>query len=563
MKGHGRIFRALLPLLFTVIIPGYSIAQNPSEDIVQVLAEYGQTYIAISAHQRVAAEKILPGLPVDRISGDTIFLSVTASQVAALDRAGIAFRHTPLFRPSKQEMMVPPAGEATAWNYYPTWPQYDSIMQGFAAQFPALCKTFTFFTLASGRKLMVSRITSSAQPAGLKPKFFYSSTIHGDETAGYILLLRLMDHLLTGYGSDPEATWILDHLEVWICPLANPDGTYYGGNHTVANARRGNANNIDLNRNFPDPRVGANPDQNPYQPETMAFIGLADTIPFVMGANLHGGYEVVNYPWDTWYKQHPDNPWWIQVSRMYADTVHANAPAGFFTGEDNGITNGAAWYVITGGRQDFMNYFAHCREVTLEVSNTKLVLASQLENMWTYHHRSLINYLKEGWYGLRGVVTDSVTGMPLRAQVWINGHDADSSHVWSSGTTGFYSRPVFPGTYTVTWSAQGYTSKTFQVSLQQMDTAVMDVQLVPVGFGIPNHSDVEPVVWYQASTGTLHLNGADGAPCQLRVYAADGRLVHEEEAAENIIPLRLHKGVWLVVIDIAGRSRSILRIPVI
>lgn len=563
MRRSVIFFTSLVVLLYAATFPKHTSAQDLSTGIGQVLAQYGQTYIAISVHQRSSAEKVLGILPVDRLAGDTIFLSVTTQQVSKLERAGIPYRHTPLFRPPDQELMVPPAGEATSWNYYPTWPQYDSIMQAFALQYPALCQTFTFHTLASGRKLMVSRITSPGQPAGYKPKFLYSSTIHGDETAGYILLLRLMDHLLTGYGSDPEATWLLDHLEIWICPLANPDGTYYGGNHTVANARRGNASNIDLNRNYPDPRVGANPDQNPYQPETMAFRGLADTIPFVMGANLHGGYEVVNYPWDTWYKTHPDDAWWIQVARRYADTVHANAPAGFFTYEDNGITNGAAWYVITGGRQDYMNYFAHCREVTLEASYTKLVLASELNNMWNYHHRSLINYLKDAWYGIRGLVTDSVTGLPLKAQVWINSHDADSSHVWSSGTTGFYSRPISAGTWSVTWSAPGYTSKILQISTLQMDTAVADVQLVPIGYGLPACTQNLPAVWYDNPSEILHLNGTAGAHYHLQVYAADGRRVFAYEGAENNIPLRLHKGVWLVEIEIAGQGRTAVRFPVI
>lgn len=563
MRHSSRVFATLFMLHAAVIFPKLTSAQDLSNGIGQVLAQYGQTYIAISIHQRTAVEKVLGNLPVDRLTGDTIILAVTTPQVSKLDRAGIGYRHTPLERPSDLEMMLQPTGEAIAWNYYPTWPQFDSIMQAFTSQYPALCHTFTFHTLASGRKLMVSRITSPLQPAGYKPKFLYSSTIHGDETTGYILLLRLMDHLLSGYGSDPEATWLLDHLEIWICPLANPDGTYYGGNHTVADARRGNANNIDLNRNYPDPRVGANPDQNPYQPETMAFRGLADTIPFAMGANIHGGYEVVNYPWDTWYKLHPDNAWWIEVSRRYADTVQANSPAGFFVAEDNGITNGAAWYVITGGRQDYMNYFAHCREVTLEVSNTKLMPASQLNNMWNYHHRSLINYLKDAWYGIRGVVTDSVTGLPLRAQVWINGYDADSSHVWSSGTTGFYSRPISAGTWSVTWSAPGYNSKTLQVSTLLMDTTVADIQLVPVGYGLPACSQNVPAVWYHYPSETLHLHGTAGAHYHLLVYAADGRKVFAYEGTENGIPLRLRKGVWVVEIDVSGFGRSVIRIPVI
>lgn len=56
--------------------------------------------------------------------------------------------------------------------------------------------------------------------------------------------------------------------------------------------------------------------------------------------------------------------------------------AGSETGFPNGITNGAAWYPLTGGMQDY-NYAMHgCMEVTLEVSCCKYPAAAQLKNIW-------------------------------------------------------------------------------------------------------------------------------------------------------------------------------------
>lgn len=86
-------------------------------------------------------------------------------------------------------------------------------------------------------------------------------------------------------------------------------------------------------------------------------MSLADNYFFNLSANFHGGAEVVNYPWDTWSRLHTDNTWWIFVSRQYADTAHAHSPTGYMAGFNNGITNGYAWYRITGGRQDYMTYF--------------------------------------------------------------------------------------------------------------------------------------------------------------------------------------------------------------
>ena len=88
-------------------------------------------------------------------------------------------------------------------------------------------------------------------------------------------------------------------------------------------ATRNNANSIDLNRNYPDPQDGPHPDGNAWQDETLFFMGLADSINFTISANMHGGVEVINYPWDTWSNLTADNNWWQYVSREYADSCQS------------------------------------------------------------------------------------------------------------------------------------------------------------------------------------------------------------------------------------------------
>ncbi len=60
-------------------------------------------------------------------------------------------------------------------------------------------------------------------------------------------------------------------------------------------------------------------------------MALADAETFVLSANFHGGVEVVNYPWDTWERRHPDDDWFIDLSRDYADLAQADSPAGYMT----------------------------------------------------------------------------------------------------------------------------------------------------------------------------------------------------------------------------------------
>ena len=146
---------------------------------------------------------------------------------------------------------------------------------------------------------------------------------------------------------------MVDEIEIYINPLANPDGTYYTGSHSVNGAIRGNAYGINLNRNYPDPEDGPHPDGNDWQTETVHFMNFAEEHNFVLGANFHGGEEVLNYPWDTWAKLAADNAWWVFICREIADTVHEHAPPTYLEGFNNGITNGYQWYSIWGGRWIF------------------------------------------------------------------------------------------------------------------------------------------------------------------------------------------------------------------
>jgi PKD repeat protein len=334
-------------------------------------------------------------------------------------------------------------------------------MADFQAQFPDICQLVPLGTLPSGRKILAIRITDSLNRRESEPRFFYTSTMHGDETAGYPLMLKLIDELLNGYSTNPRLNALISQSEIWINPLANPDGTYRGGNNTVGNASRFNAANVDLNRNFPDPEEGPHPDGEAYQPETRIFMQFGDTMDFVMAANFHGGAEVVNFPWDTWQRRHPDENWWVEECVKFADSARSQAPPGLLNetfGYPNlpGVVQGFDWYEVNGGRQDYMNWFNNCREMTVELTDTKLLPESQINNHWNYYRESLIAFMEASLRGIRGTVRDLCTGKPVRARIRIPGHDKDSTHVYSGRQLGNYHRPIFPGTYVLEVSAPGY-----------------------------------------------------------------------------------------------------------
>ena len=186
-------------------------------------------------------------------------------------------------------------------------------MYAFADSFPNICKVHSLGTLNSGREILIVNISDNVGQKENEPSFLYTSSMHGDELTGYVLMLRFIDDILNNYNNNSRITHLVNEIDIWINPLANPDGAYAGGNSNVWGATRSNANFIDLNRNFPDPQDGPHPDGNPWQEETLIFMGLSDTINFNLSSNLHTGAVVANYPWDTWSQLTADDSWWQHV----------------------------------------------------------------------------------------------------------------------------------------------------------------------------------------------------------------------------------------------------------
>jgi hypothetical protein len=434
---------------------------STSQDLQELFGKRNEIYFSFQVKSAEDIHALTRIISIDNVKGDTVWAYANMKEFLRFSQMGYDITLLPHPGDGAGVEMIDhydPMMPATVWNYYPTYSAYESLMTQFQANYPSICKVTTIATLSSGRKLLVVKISDNVATDETEPEFLYTSSMHGDETTGYVLMLHLIDYLLSNYGTNTEVSDLINNMEIYINPLANPDGTYAGGNNTVSGATRNNGSGIELNRNYPDIVAGPHPDGNPWAEETVAFMDFASQHHFVASANFHGGAEVFNYPWDTWATLAADDAWWYYVGREYADTVHTHSPATYMDDEDNGVTNGFAWYEANGTRQDYMNYWQHCREVTIELSNTKLLPAAQLETHWNYNWRSLILYMKEARYGIHGIITDQTTGNPVAAKVFLLGHDIDNSEVYSSANNGDVHRPLKAGVYDIEVSAPCYTT---------------------------------------------------------------------------------------------------------
>ncbi|XP_051770264.1 carboxypeptidase N catalytic chain isoform X2 [Ctenopharyngodon idella] len=327
----------------------------------------------------------------------------------------------------------------------------------------------------------------------MEPEFKYVGNMHGNEVLGRELLIYLAQFLCEEYRAGNERiTRLIHDTRIHILPSMNPDGyevaARQGPEFNGYLVGRGNAKEVDLNRNFPDLNAlmyyyekhnGQNhhlplPDNWELQvePETLAVIKWMQNYNFILSANLHGGAVVANYPFDksreprirgkTTYSATPDDKIFRKLAKTYS-YAHSWMHKGWNCGDyfDEGITNGASWYSLSKGMQDFNYLHTNCFEITLELSCDKFPPATALASEWLANREALVSYMEQVHHGIKGMVFDENNNPISNAVISVAG----VNHDITSGTDGDYFRLLLPGTYTVTASAIGYQPFTSMVTV--------------------------------------------------------------------------------------------------
>jgi len=437
-----------------------------------------ESIIKFNINSKKELQKISSVVSIDNIEGNTVVAYANDAELEEFKTLNYDFEFMPHPSTGKSLTMATTVAEMASWDRYPTYSVYIQMMNDFASNHPDICSLENIGTSEDGREVLALKISDNPATEEAEPEYYYTGQMHGDEIVGYIMLLRLADHLLENYGTLDRVTNLVNNFEIWINPLSNPDGTYTSNNNTVSGATRYNSNSVDLNRNFPSPELPSPGSQN--EAEIQMQIAFAEAHNFVGSSNLHSGIELVNYPWDSWtsnIKTHADHNWFEHVSRNYADTAQYNSPSGYMTGQDNGVTHGGDWYVVDGSRQDNMMYYHNCREITLELSDQKMLDSEDLPAHWNYNRDALIGFIEAIDYGFQGMVTNT-NDEPLHAKVKMLSHDEDNSEVYTDADAGDYYRPIEPGTYDVTFSAEGYIAQTHSITVSDWETTTnFDVTL--------------------------------------------------------------------------------------
>lgn len=333
-----------------------------------------------------------------------------------------------------------------------------------------------------------------------RPQVKLVGNMHGDETVSRQVLIYLARELAAGYRrGDPRLVRLLNTTDVYVLPSLNPDGFERAreGDCGLSDSGppgasgRDNSRGRDLNRSFPDQFSTGEPPSLDDVPEVRALIEWIRRNKFVLSGNLHGGSVVASYPFDDSpehkatgiYSKTSDDEVFKYLAKAYASnhpimkTGAPHCPGDEDETFKDGITNGAHWYDVEGGMQDYNYVWANCFEITLELSCCKYPPASQLKQEWENNRESLITLIEKVHIGVKGFVKDSVTGAGLEnATISVAG----ISHNITTGRFGDFHRLLVPGTYNITVVSTGYMPLTINnIIVKEGPAAIVNFSLRP------------------------------------------------------------------------------------
>ena len=226
-RNHARrllitILAALLVLAAT--LPAAGAAPIPTDGNglpLWVERTWNDFPVSLELADAAAVARLLATVPIasfdreqlrpDPASGRLVFTPrVTAAEAAALGAAGYTFTRLPDREQEGRRAVEAFWAEQAAKGFappdpakalvYPTHAQIGTDLAALAAAHPTLARTFTMGTSVQGRAMWGIVISDDVQSTEAEPEVRLTSSIHGDETVGMVMLWNLAHYLLDNYG---------------------------------------------------------------------------------------------------------------------------------------------------------------------------------------------------------------------------------------------------------------------------------------------------------------------------------------------------------------------------
>ena len=416
-------------------------------------------------------------------NGNEVHILATESQYYTIINAGINIKK--IENKARQyylELLEETRDSDNPMRDYHDYNELTEFLVNISNTYPSITNLISIGQSVQGRELWVLEISDNPGVNEVEPEFRYIANMHGDETVGREMSVYLIDWLCSNYGVSERATNLINNTSIHIMPSMNPDGFELG--------QRNNANDVDLNRDFPDQFQDPNNNVNGRQPETRSVMQWSEQHNFILSANMHTGALVVNYPFDGpnsgSYSPCPDDDIFVDLALTYSENhqdMYTESPF------SQGITNGAQWYALFGGLQDWSYVWTKAFDVTLEQNEVKWPNQNLLPGLWDENREAMISYI-ERVHGpsVKGVVIDADSGLPVPCSITVEGNENVISNDIEYGD---YYRLLTPGTYQITFNSIGYEPQSQTINVN--DSAVtLNIELaVDEGLSFANIENFE------------------------------------------------------------------------
>jgi len=442
------LITAITAVLFFTAVQAYPAQGNANNDLLPVK-------IYIASHDDVYKFDAL-GVNIEELRDGYIEARITQTKSDELIALGW-----------KVETRGEEKIDSKIATQYHNYAQMTAFLDSIHALYPAITKKISLGKSVQNRDLWAFLVTDNPDSIENEAEVRLAANIHGDETVGRELCLAMIDSLTKVYGSVAAVTNLVDTREIWFMPSLNPDGYELD--------QRYNANGLDLNRNFPVPdgSIGEDGTYN-IEIENQKFIGFWSGKHAVLSLNYHGGALVANYPWDYTVIRCPDDTLAKEVSLGYS---RLNPPMYASAVFDSGVTNGWDWYYVYGSLQDWSYHVTSCLDITMEIG-TKWPSASSLPSYWADNREGMLYFIRQAGWGVQGIVTDSLTGLPIN---WASVTPFGIDKSVYTDTIGDYHRMLMTGQYDLIFSAIGYHEKWADDVRVKLDSITnLDIQLAPI-----------------------------------------------------------------------------------